>query len=57
MKLRELMSLLNKAGYKVIRAQKHYVMSNGVNTITVPRHKEVNLFLARKIVKQANIAA
>lgn len=54
MKLRDLMSILNKAGFVIIRAQKHYVMSNGVQNLTVPRHKEVNLFLARKIIKQAN---
>ncbi len=53
MKTRELLSLLNKAGYVIIRAQKHYVLSNGTNTLCVPRHKEVNLHLARKIIKQA----
>lgn len=53
MKLRELMSLLNKAGFQIIRAQKHYVLSNGNTTVTVPRHKEVNIFLARKILKQS----
>jgi predicted RNA binding protein YcfA (HicA-like mRNA interferase family) len=57
MKLKELMHLLNKAGYKVIRAQKHWVLFNGTNTITVPRHTEVNRHLARKILKSANIAA
>lgn len=57
MKTRELMSLLNKAGFQIIRAKKHYVMSNGIITLTVPRHKDVNPFLAKKIVKQAQIAA
>lgn len=57
MKLRELMSLLNKNGYQVIRAQKHWVLSNGTNTVVVPRHKDVNLFLARKIIKNAGITA
>lgn len=54
MKLRELMSILNKLGFKVIRAQKHWVMSNGIQTVTIPRHTEVNRFLAQKIIKQAN---
>lgn len=57
MKTRELMSLLQKAGFKIIRAQKHYVLSNGTETVCVPRHKETNIFLAKKIIKTANIAA
>lgn len=55
MKTRELMSLLQRNGYIILRAQKHYVMSNGTITVTVPRHKDVNVFLARKIIKQAMI--
>jgi len=57
MKTRELIRLLEKNNYKIERANKHWVLSNGSNTLTVPRHKEVNLYLARKIIKQAGIAA
>jgi predicted RNA binding protein YcfA (HicA-like mRNA interferase family) len=55
MKTRELQRLLEKHGYKLLRAQKHYFYSNGIISLTVPRHKEVQLFLARKIIKQAGI--
>lgn len=54
MKLRDLMSILNKSGFVIIRAQKHYVMSNGTQNLTIPRHTEINKFLAKKIIKQAN---
>lgn len=55
MKTRELLSLLNRNGFQIIRANKHYLLSNGTITVCVPRHKEVNLFLSRKILKQAMI--
>lgn len=55
MKTRELQRLLEKNGFKLLRAQKHYFYSNGSISLTVPRHKEVQLFLARKIIKQAGI--
>lgn len=57
MKTREILSLLHKAGYQIIAANKHFKLSNGINTVCVPRHKEVNRFLAKDILKTANIAA
>lgn len=53
MKTRELLAELNKMGFVILRAQKHYFLSNGRTNVTVPRHIEVNKFLARKIIKQA----
>lgn len=57
MKTKELMSLLNKAGFSVVSANKHYKLNNGIVTVCVPRHKMVNRYLAKDILKQANIAA
>ena len=52
MKTRELIALLERQGFVLVRAQKHYVFQrNGVNII-VPRHKDCNFILAKKIIKQ-----
>lgn len=55
MKTRELISQIERAGFKLLRANKHFFYSNGINSLTIPRHKEVNLFLAIKILKQAGL--
>jgi hypothetical protein len=51
MKTREILSLLQKAGYRLVAANKHYKYSNGINTICVPRHKLTNKYLAKDIIK------
>lgn len=53
MKTRELLALLHQKGFILIRAQKHYILSNGQYNVCVPRHREVNIFLAKKIIRQA----
>lgn len=55
-KTREILSLLQRNGYKIEAANKHYKLSNGTITVCVPRHKETNKFLAQKILKQARIS-
>lgn len=56
MKTREVLSLLQRHGYKIVAANKHYKLFNGQITVTVPRHKDVNKFLAVKILKQAGVS-
>lgn len=57
MKTKEILSILHKAGYKIVAANKHYKLFNGINTVCVPRHKVTNKYLAKDILKSANIAA
>ena len=53
-KLRELEKQLRRLGWRVSReGGKHTIWTDGVNEIAVPRHKEVNEYTARKILKLA----
>ena len=47
---------LEKAGFVVARQGKHIVMTNGVRTVTIPRHNPVNAFTMGRIVIDAGIA-
>lgn len=53
MKKRDLESKLRQLGYRFLRSKKHDLFTNGIKIVTVPRHKEINIFLAEKILKQA----
>ena len=33
---------LEKAGFRVLRQGKHVVMTDGIRTLTIPRHNPVN---------------
>lgn len=55
MKTRELISILERNGYQLIRANKHYLFNRGSVSVTVPRHKEIGIYFAKKILKQAGI--
>ena len=55
MKHRDLISILTKHGFVLARAIEHEVWTNGVKTLTVPRQKDINRFLAKRILKQAGI--
>lgn len=55
MKTKELIRLLEKRGFQIIAANKHYKLFNGTITIVIPRHKETNRFTARDILKNAQI--
>lgn len=53
MKRRELINLLEKNGWKVIReGANHTVYSNGKKCEPIPRHSEINEMLARAIIKR-----
>jgi predicted RNA binding protein YcfA (HicA-like mRNA interferase family) len=45
--------VLRKAGFEIIRQGKHIVMSDGIRTLTIPRHNPVDSFTMGYIAKQA----
>ena len=47
---------LEKAGFVIARQGKPIVMTNGVRTVTIPRHNPVNAFTMGRIVVDAGIA-
>ena len=50
---RQAVAALEKAGYVVIRQSSHIIMSNGVRTLTIPRHNPINAYTMGNIAKQA----
>lgn len=54
MKARDLKSRLSRLGYRDTgRGTKHEKWSNGIYTVSVPRHKEIAEGTARSILKEA----
>jgi len=47
---------LEKVGFSIARQAKHIVMSDGVHTVTVPRHNPVNAYTMGRIVQDAGLA-
>ena len=47
---------LQKAGFRIARQAKHIVMTDGVHTVTVPRHNPVNAYTMGRIVQDAGLA-
>ncbi len=50
---RAAITALEKAGFVVIRQSGHIIMSNGVRTLTIPRHNPINAYTMGNIAKQA----
>ena len=48
---------LQKAGFEIIRQGKHIVMSDGIQTLTIPSHNPVNSFTMGYIARQAGPTA
>ncbi len=46
---------LEKAGFKIARQGKHIVMTDGIRTVTVPRHNPVNAITMGNIVRDAGL--
>jgi len=44
-----------KAGFKVIRQGKHIGMSDGTHHITIPRHKRINPYTLKAIIRDAGL--
>jgi predicted RNA binding protein YcfA (HicA-like mRNA interferase family) len=55
MKRRDLEKLLAEHGYYFIRDAAHCIWGNGTMNIAIPHHKEINIFLAKKIIKQIKL--
>lgn len=46
---------LNSAGFWVARQGKHITMTDGVRTVTIPRHNPVNAHTMGRIVRDAGL--
>jgi predicted RNA binding protein YcfA (HicA-like mRNA interferase family) len=46
---------LSKVGFRIIRQGKHIGMSNGIHHLTIPRHKRINPYTIRAIIKDAGL--
>lgn len=44
---------LSKAGFRIIRQSKHIGMSDGTRHLTIPRHKRINPYTLKGIIKDA----
>ena len=55
MKTRDIEKQLQSLGYYFLRNSSHKMYTNGITNIAVPHHVEINKFLAKKILKQAEL--
>lgn len=46
---------LERCGFRVARQGKHIVMTDGVRTVTIPRHNPVNAFTMGRIAQDAGM--
>lgn len=50
-----IVNALGKAGFKIIRQGKHIGMSDGTHHITIPRHKRINPYTLKGIIKDTGL--
>lgn len=46
---------LSKAGFRIIKQGKHVGMSDGTHHLTIPRHKRVNPYTLKAIIRDAGL--
>ncbi len=46
---------LSKVGFKIIKQGKHIGMSNSARHVIIPRHKRVNPYTLKAIIKDAGL--
>jgi predicted RNA binding protein YcfA (HicA-like mRNA interferase family) len=46
---------LEKAGFRILRQGKHFVMTDGQRILTIPRHNPVNAFTMGGIIRDAGL--
>ena len=46
----------SKAGFRIIKQGKHIGMSDGKRRITIPRHKRINPYTLKSIIKDAGLS-
>lgn len=56
MKYVELHRTLSNLGWVITRSTKHIIYSKGVKTLAVPNKKEIQIFLAKRLIKEAQDA-
>ena len=50
-------SAFSKVGFRIIRQGKHIGMSDGSHHIVIPRHKRLNPFTLKAIIKDAGLTS
>ncbi len=45
----------SKVGFRIIRQGKHIGISDGTHHLTIPRHKRINPYTLRAIIKDAGL--
>ena len=50
-----IVNALSKVGFRIIRQGKHIGMSDGAHHLTIPRHKKINPYTLRAIIKDAGL--
>ncbi|MGR3320062.1 MAG: type II toxin-antitoxin system HicA family toxin [Candidatus Anammoxibacter sp.] len=46
---------LSKAGFRIVNQGKHIGMSDGKHRLTIPRHKRINPYILKLIIKDAGL--
>ncbi len=46
----------SKAGFRIIKQGKHIGMSDGKRRITIPRHKRINPYTLKSIIRDAGLS-
>ena len=46
---------LSKAGFRIVNQGKHIGMSDGKHRLTIPRHKGINPYTLKSIIKDAGL--
>lgn len=46
---------LLKVGFRIINEGKHIGMSDGIHRVTIPRHKRINPYTLKGIIKDAGL--
>lgn len=50
-----IVTALSKVGFEIIKHGKHIGMSNGFRRITIPRHKRINPYTLKAIIRDAGL--
>lgn len=50
-----IINALSKVGFKTIKQGKHIGMSDSVHRVTIPRHKRINPYTLKAIIKDAGL--
>ena len=51
-----IVAAFSKVGFKVIEQGKHIGMSDSIHHITIPRHKRINPYTLKAIIKDAGLS-